>query len=159
MKWFLFLFFTGTLFAAREPSLIVPAVGVFNLLKKPKTADFQLEVRFAEVIYQRSIFTLRPLLGGLGTSSGSIYLFGGFLIDVRLSPRFFFTPTFSPGVYFKGGGKNLGSPIEFRSSVELSFRREKGDRIGVQFCHISNGGFSNKNPGTECLVVFYGINF
>ena len=159
MKCFFCLFFTGVLFAAQEPSLVVPAIGVFNLFKDDKTVDAQIEIRFARVIYQRNPLTLRPLLGGMATSRGSLYLFGGFLVDVQLSSRFFFTPAFCPGVYFRGKGKNLGSPFEFRSSAELSFKREKGARLGVQFSHLSNGGFSNKNPGAECLVAFYGIPF
>lgn len=159
MKWFLCLLFMAGVYGVEEPSLLVPAAGVFNLFKDEKSADLQLEWRFKRVIYQRSLFTLRPLVGGLVTSKGSLYFFGGFLIDMKLSSRFFFTPTFSPGLYFQGKGKDLGSPVEFRSSVELSFRREGGARLGVQFCHLSNGGFSCKNPGTECLVAFYGIPF
>ncbi len=147
------------LLIAKEPSLIVPGLGVFNVCKEEKSVEAQLEVRFSRAIYQRSPVAIRPLLGGMGTSRGSLYLFGGFLIDVQLFSRLFFTPTFAPGVYFKGSGKNLGYLIEFRSSAELSFKFEKGARIGIQFAHLSNGGFSSKNPGAECLVAFYGIPF
>ena len=159
MKRLLWLLFAVGAYGKEEPSLLLPAAGVFNLFKEEKSVDLQFEVRFKRVIYTRSLFTLRPLIGGLVTSKGSLYGFGGFLIDMKLSPRFFFTPTFSPGLYFQGKGKNLGSPFEFRSSAELSFRREGGARIGLQFCHLSNGGFSKKNPGAECLVAFYGIPF
>ena len=159
MKWLLAFLLMGSLYAEKESFLLVPAAGVFNLFKDEKSADLQLEARFSQAIYERSPVTIRPLAGALGTSKGSLYLFLGFLVDLKLTSRFFFTPSFSPGVYFKGKGKDLGSPMEFRSSAELSFRRDKGDRIGLQFCHLSNGGFSNKNPGAECLVVFYGISF
>ncbi|MCH9613735.1 MAG: hypothetical protein SP1CHLAM54_07440 [Chlamydiia bacterium] len=132
--------------------------GVFNIVRGEKWGLAQLEYRGALQIYQRSIVTIRPLIGEMVSFQGSTYTYAGIAFDCALPFNFYFTPTFSPGIYTKGQGKDLGYPLEYRSSVELSYAFWTGSRIGAQFYHLSNGSFSNKNPGTECLVLFYAFS-
>lgn len=47
--------------------------------------------------------------------------------------------------------------LEFRSGIELSYRFSGRSRIGVALFHLSNGGLSNQNPGTEVLVLSFSI--
>lgn len=133
--------------------------GVFNIVKGEKYPMIQLEYRGNTEIYRRTYFWIRPLIGGFINSRASTYFFGGVAFDIFLGNSFAFTPTFSPGIYFQGKGKNLGYPLEFRSSVELSYIFPKKDRLGIQFYHISNGTFGETNPGTECLLAYYGMSF
>ena len=47
---------------------------------------------------------------------------------------------------------NLGNNLEFRSGVELAYQFKDKMRAGVAIFHLSNGGISSQNPGTEALV-------
>lgn len=158
MRGLLFLI-PALLFAEIDPSLLTVSAGVFDVTRKNPTALIQLEYRFDRNIYKRSFATIRPLVGAMATVTGAGYFFGGLLFDFQLTPQFFGTLTFSPGIYLHGSGKNLGSWMEFRSSAEVAYRFKSGARTGVQFYHLSNGSFSSKNPGSECLAVFYGFPF
>jgi len=51
------------------------------------------------------------------------------------------------------GNRDLGSPIEFRSSLEVSRRIVSPVRLLVSFSHLSNGGLTHHNPGVETLML------
>lgn len=87
----------------------------------------------------------------MANSAGSLHAFGGFLLDVYLGDRFVVTPSFAPGLYSAGRGKDLGFPVEFRSQLEVSYRFSSGTRIGVGMNHISNAKLGHINPGIESV--------
>ena len=140
-----------------DPKLLYLGAGVFNIVRNQKAANFQLEYRSDLVIYKNSLIFIRPLVGTMATSLGSAYFYGGIAFDFFLTRFLVFTPSFAPGIYIKGGGMELGFPLEYRSSVELSYRFKNRSRLGGMFYHISNASLGFRNPGTECLVFFYGI--
>ncbi len=78
----------------------------------------------------------------------------GIAYEVRLG-RWDVTPTFVPGLYRHGGGRDLGYPVEFRSQLEIGHRLRGGPRIAVAFSHQSNGGLGSRNPGEETLTINY----
>ncbi|MCB1085012.1 MAG: acyloxyacyl hydrolase [Chlamydiia bacterium] len=137
--------------------LLYAGSGVFNIVRNTKSAVFQLEYRSDYPLYRNSFLYFRPLIGLMGTSTGSGYLYGGIAFDIFLANWLVFTPSFAPGIYIKGGGMELGLPIEFRSSAELTYRFKNKGRFGAMFYHMSNASLGFKNPGTECLVFFYAI--
>ena len=61
------------------------------------------------------------------------------------------------GYYDKCNGFDLGHELEFRSSVELSYRFDNRTRLGVSFYHMSNASIDADNPGTEVLSIVYSI--
>jgi len=100
---------------------------------------------------------LRPIGGVLTSSNGGAYLYSGIVADVPLPGTFRLSPGFAPGVVLAKGGCDLGSPIEFRSSVELSVNPVDFLRFGVAFSHISNGRLGERNPGVELLMFSIAI--
>lgn len=132
-------------------------VGVFNIVRNTKATNFQIEYRSDFPFYQNSFLFFRPLVGAMGTTQGSGYIYGGIAFDIFLSQRVVFTPSFAPGIYWKGKGMDLGFPLEFRSAAELAYRFQNKSRFGAMFYHLSNASIGSKNPGTECLVFFYSI--
>ena len=70
-----------------------------------------------------------------------------------------FTPNIGVGLYDEGDGKKLGSSIEFRSGLELSYELENERRIGISISHISNASIGDKNPGTEIISISYQIPY
>ena len=128
------------------------------MLHGRKTMVYQAEYRFNAEIYRKGHFLLRPLAEVMATGTGSSYFYGGIAFDF-IFKHFAFTPSFAPGIYFKGGGKDLYYPLEFRSTFEMAGILSNKGRLGFQFYHISNASLGRKNPGTECLVFFYAIPF
>ena len=137
---------------ATRPLLNIGA-GVYDIIHNPENVLGQLEYRFA---FQKHP-PFRPLVGIMGTDKASFYVCAGGAYDLFLGTRFVLTPSFAPGLYFKGKGKNLHFPLEFRSSMELAFVFKNQARIGGQFYHISNASLGRKNPGAEALVFFYSL--
>jgi len=101
---------------------------------------------------------VRPLAAFTCTDRGSYYFCAGAGLDIFLGKHLVLTPSFAPGIYFKGNkGKELGSILEFRSSIELSAQLPNKARLGAQYYHISNASLGFKNPGSESLIIFYAI--
>ncbi len=161
-KLILFIALSFALVASEKPpieesKLLNLGVGVFNIVRNKKSVAFQVEYRSDFSFYKNSMLFFRPLIGVMATSSGSGYFYTGIAFDIFFTTRVVFTPSFAPGIYIKGGGMELGFPLEYRSSAELSYRFKNHSRIGGMFYHISNASLGFRNPGTECLVFFYSI--
>jgi hypothetical protein len=137
------------------PYLLNVGVGIFDITKNPHNLLLQVEFRSFITNFPYA----RPLFGIMGTDKCSFYVYGGMALDIFLRKNIVLTPSFAPGIYTRGRGKNLWFPLEFRSSIELSYILPKQSRIGAQFYHISNASFADKNPGVEALVFFYSIPF
>ncbi|MDN3503960.1 MAG: acyloxyacyl hydrolase [Rhabdochlamydiaceae bacterium] len=154
----LFLFSFSTLGHCRalDNTGMVPLLtfgtGIFNTFKTPKTMQFQMEYRTA-----LSIAMARPFIGMFTTTKFNYYLYAGIGWDLHFSKYLVVTPSFAPGIYFQGHDKNLGYPLEFRTSLEVAYKFPSKARLGVQFYHISNASIGEKNPGEESLIFFYSI--
>ncbi len=97
---------------------------------------------------------IRPQLGGLATTGGSVYGYGGLAYEVGASGRpFLFAVTTNMGAWHQGNGKRLGHVLEFRSGFEFNYVAANGTRIGAAFHHLSNAGIGRRNPGTEILTL------
>lgn len=147
------LFFLHVSVRAEEPSLLSFGGGIFEVVRNNsnQTAEFRLEYKPGV-----SWYTLRPLVGFMMTIRGATYLYAGAGFD-WVYKMLFFSPNFAAGWYNKGGGKDLGYPLEFRSGVEGGFRFPNCSRIGAHFYHISNASIGHKNPGEESLVFFFAV--
>ena len=133
-----------------KPSHVMVGLGCFDICSNHPRFQYELE-------YRKEIekYNLRPLIGVSGTNQGSTYIYGGLGYDIFLGSYFVLTPSFAPGLYFKGEGKDLGCALEFRSSIELSYIFKNKARLGAQFYHVSNASLGYKNPGEESLIFFY----
>jgi len=99
----------------------------------------------------------KPFGGLMGTSDGAAYAFAGVLVDIYFGNRVVLTPSFAPGLYYKGNGLDLGHAIEFRSGIELSYRFDDRSRLGIGLSHMSNASIGKTNPGQETIFITYAI--
>ncbi len=148
------IFFMQNSFATESKTTLYlgPYLGFFDILDEEKYPLIGAELR------ANKIFTLpfNPKIGGYFTEKGSSYLYLGFNIDLPLyQDKVFITPGFSLGSYSQKKGKNLGGKLEFRSSIELSYKMENNHRIGALVTHISNANLYQNNPGAEDLLITY----
>lgn len=141
-----------------QPDLFSLGAGKFDVddnHPRNEAADFRLEYRFGSALLEAGDWlTVRPWVGAEVTSDGGVYGGGGLLMDIPIGPLNL-TPSFGAGLHYDGNGKQLGSALEFRSQAELSYRFENDSRLGIAYGHISNGGITEANPGSEILTVYW----
>lgn len=135
---------------ADDPDFVTVGVGYYDLRNADSATEFRLEYRS-----DKKLWFLKPFAGAMGTSDKSYYFYGGLLTDIYLGNRFVLTPNFAAGYYEKGDGKDLGSEIEFRSSLDLAYRFDNRARLGVSVYHMSNASIGDKNPGTEVVSLVF----
>jgi lipid A 3-O-deacylase len=155
----IFLFIAITFFStmsAKEGSHphLSAGAGYWEAGKKHSGNLFQLEYRFGSYCFWR----IRPQLVFIFPELAAVFSGLGIGYELYITPHFLITPSFTPGVYFKGNGRDLGYPLEFRSSIEAAFEW-KNCRLGGQFYHISNASLGSRNPGGNAYVLFLAIPF
>ena len=137
---------------AEDPGLLAFGAGAYDFLHNYTAPEFRAEYRFAH-----GLFVFKPLVGVLGTDKGSAYVYGGLRADLVLAQHFVIMPVATVGYYNRGGGKDLGSPVEFKTGAEFAYRFDNASRLGIAFDHISNADLGRRNPGTESLMLVYSL--
>ena len=85
------------------------------------------------------------------TSDNATYLYTGIQADYNLG-KINLTPSFTPGLYGQGDGKDLGHMIEFKSELQLSLDLSKKTEMGFSYNHLSNASIGDKNPGANSYM-------
>ena len=105
-----------------------------------------------EELYRKSFLgKLSPITGAFLTKKNAFYLYTGVQAEYELG-FFTITPSFAPGYYNEGSGKDLGHPLEFKSEVQMSFDLGDSSQMGMSYNHISNASFGTKNPGANSYM-------
>ena len=94
---------------------------------------------------------LSPLTGGFLTENNAAYLYTGVQAEYGFG-IFKIIPSFAPGYYHDGDGKDLGSPLEFKSEVQMSLDLSDTMQFGMSYNHISNASLGDKNPGANSYM-------
>ena len=96
---------------------------------------------------------LIPAAGFAVADSGNNFVYTDLRHDFWLGDRWVLIPSIGVGLFNESRKIQLGNELEFRSGIELAYRVHGDYRVGLALFHLSNGGLSNRNPGTEVLVV------
>ena len=91
------------------------------------------------------------ITGGFLTESSAMYLYTGVQAEYDVG-MFKITPSFAPGYYNSGDGKDLGYPLEFKSEVQVSLDLSDTTKLGMSYNHISNASLGTKNPGANSYM-------
>lgn len=124
-------------------------VGVFDNMES--TQRYGLEYRFKSFSGPYG-FSLIPAVGAAVANDGANFIYTDLRHDFYLARRWILIPSFGMGIFKDSSGINLGNDFEFRSGLELAYQFRNKVRAGVAIFHLSNGGISSQNPGTEALV-------
>ena len=95
---------------------------------------------------------LSPITGGFFTEKSAFYLYSGVQAEYELG-FLTITPSFAPGYYNYGSGKDLGYPLEFKSEIQMSFNLSDSSHLGMSYNHISNASLGTKNPGANSYML------
>ena len=154
------------------------SIGLYDIEKwisddtQPDEAiDYRYERRFDNSLFEigpeiYDFFNLKPFAGFEITSDSASYFLAGVYLEDNIGTlftgdlsNFIFTPSPGVGYYDEGDGKKLGSNIEFRTTLEVSYQLKNENRIGFSYGHISNANTGDSNPGVEVLCISYQVAY
>jgi hypothetical protein len=101
---------------------------------------------------------LSPITGILITADNAGYVYTGVQAQYKIG-ALNFTPSFTPGLYHEGDGKDLGHMLEFKSEVQLSLNLSDSSKFGLSYNHLSNASLGDKNPGANSYMFNFLKNF
>jgi lipid A 3-O-deacylase len=125
-------------------------VGSFDFSDKGARASlFETTYHFSDdKAYKSAIGDIKPIVGAFVTDKSSAMAFAGVKADYNLG-IFTITPSFTPGFYSKGDGKDLGNILEFKSQINLGLNLGQSTNLSLGYNHISNASLGDKNPGAN----------
>ena len=94
---------------------------------------------------------LSPITGFMITADSAGYIYTGVQAQYKVG-ALNIVPSFTPGLYHEGNGKDLGHLLEFKSEIQLSLDLSKTSELGLSYNHISNASLGDKNPGANSYM-------
>ena len=104
-----------------------------------------------ELFIQADHGRFSPITGAFITSKNAFYIYTGVQAEYQFG-SLAITPSFAPGYYGAGNGKDLGFPLEFKSEIQMSFDISDSTHLGMSYNHISNASLGTKNPGANSYM-------
>lgn len=139
----------GCLHRRPEQEAISLSFGEGTFQKKKINNEFYLRYEF-----DHKLGPFQPSLGLSVTDTGDVWLgFGNTLTATFAKDQLYLRSSNLAGIYRQGTGADLGSYLEFRSSLEFGYQAPSGLRVGLFTDHRSNAEISTLNPGFETLQL------
>ena len=134
--------------------------GVFDINTSSKKSSELFGIQHSNEDLFRDTFLgkLSPITGFMMTEDSASYLYTGVQAEYEIG-KLNLTPSFAPGYYTTGDGKDLGSPLEFKTEVQLSLDFLSGSKLGYSYNHVSNAGLGDKNPGANSYMFNFMKSF
>jgi|TARA_B110000967_G_scaffold156735_1_gene161787 lipid A 3-O-deacylase len=92
-----------------------------------------------------------PITGALVTADSAAYIYTGVQANYKIG-KVNLSPSFTPGLYSKGNGKDLGHVLEFKSELQISLDLFSNSQLGFSYNHLSNASLGTKNPGANSYM-------
>ena len=105
------------------------------------------------------IGNISPITGGFITENSAAYIYTGVEWNYSLSDKLNLTPSFTPGIYHEGNGKDLGHAIEFKTELQANYSISESTNLGMSYNHLSNASLGVKNPGANSYMFNILKNF
>tara|TARA_Y100001958_G_C21091665_1_gene444560 strand:- start:30 stop:530 length:501 start_codon:yes stop_codon:yes gene_type:complete len=157
----LFFIITKPYFAYSENLDISVYTGTFDVIDKEgddQTSLIGVEHRNTDLFRDTFLGKLAPVTGAFVTGKDSLYFYTGVEGQYNIGPMKI-SPSFTPGYYEKGSGKELGSELEFKSEIKVGFDLLKDSKLGYSYSHISNNDWGSTNPGTDNQQIIFSTKF
>ena len=95
---------------------------------------------------------LSPVTGAMFMQNNASYVYTGVQAQYKIG-KLNFNPSFTPGLYGQGNGKDLGSVVEFKTELQLTVDMFESSEFGLKYNHISNASIGDKNPGANSYML------
>ena len=119
---------------------------------KQASGIFGIQHQNDDLFRESFLGKLSPITGGFLTEKSAFYLYTGAQAEYDLG-FITITPSFAPGYYNSGNGKDLGSVLEFKSEIQMSLNLSDSTEFGMSYNHISNASLGDKNPGANSYMI------
>jgi len=119
---------------------------------KQKAGIIGLQHQNDDLFRETFLGRLSPITGGFITENNAFYFYTGAQTEYNLG-LITITPSFAPGYYESGNGKDLGHALEFKSEVQMSLNLSDTTQFGMSYNHISNASLGDKNPGANSYMI------
>ena len=127
--------------------------GMFDFSDNKQASGFLgLQHQNDDLFRESFLGKISPITGGFLTEKSAFYLYTGAQAEYDLG-LFTITPSFAPGYYSSGDGKDLGSALEFKSEIQMSLNLSNSTEFGMSYNHISNASLGDKNPGANSYML------
>ena len=139
----------------KKNNIISVYTGTFDTIDKEgddQTTLMGIEHKNKNLFRDTWLGRFSPTTGGFVTGKSSVYLYTGIETEYNLGP-INISPSFAPGYYEAGDGKNLGSALEFKSQIKIGLNLFKNTNLGYSYSHISNNDWGDVNPGTDNQTI------
>ena len=155
------IFVISNLVADESDTNISVYTGTFDVIDKEgddKTSLFGIEHKNPNLFRDTFLGKFKPVTGAFMTGDSSVYLYTGVEGQYGIGPLKIL-PSFAPGYYEKGDGKDLGSVLEFKSEIKVGLELFENSKLSYSYSHISNNDWGNSNPGTDNEQITFSKNF
>jgi len=133
--------------------------GMFDFSDKGKKAQILGIQHLNDNLFRESFLgTFKPITGFMLTTDSASYLYTGVQAEYNIG-KLNLTPSFTPGLYHEGDGKDLGHLVEFKSELQLSLDLSPSTEFGFSYNHISNASLGEKNPGANSYMFNFFKSF
>ena len=135
--------------------------GTFDVIDKEgddQTSLFGVEHKNPSLFRDTLLGKFKPITGGFITGDSSIYFYTGVEAQYGIGPLKIL-PSFTPGYYEKGDGKDLGSIFEFKSEIKIGLEIFEDSKLSYSYSHISNNDWGDTNPGTDNQHITFSKSF
>ena len=123
-----------------------------------KAALFGFEHQNENLVRESFLGQISPITGFMLTENSATYAYTGIQAQYNLG-KLKILPSFTPGLYGQGNGKDLGHMIEFKSELQFTLDFFSNSELGFSYNHISNASLGEKNPGANSYMFNYIKNF
>lgn len=133
---------------------LVMSVGAFDFRRGEAETHDTRTAFAAEYRAELGLWLVKPFLGFLATTGGSLLGYGGALVELPvIADEIFVTPSIALAGFKPDTSEDLGSTMVFRTGVEVSHPVHDLAWVGLSYFHVSNGGLADHNPGAESLLL------
>ena len=126
--------------------------GMFDFSDKGKKSQIIGLQHLNDNLFRDSIIgKIKPVTGFMLTTDTATYLYTGIQAEYKIG-KLNLIPSFTPGLYHEGDGKDLGHLVEFKSELQLSLDLSPTTEFGFSYNHLSNASLGEKNPGANSYM-------
>ena len=157
----IFALFFSPAIAENSNSEISFYTGTFDVIDKEgddQTSLFGVEHKNPDLFRDTVLGKFKPITGAFITGNSSVYLYTGVEGQYGIGP-IKILPSFTPGLYEKGDGKDLGNILEFKSEIKVGLDIFENSKLSYSYSHISNNDWGDTNPGTDNQQISFSTNF
>ena len=125
------VFATSNLVADEGDADISFYTGTFDVIDKEgddQTSLFGIEHKNPNLFRDTFLGKFKPVTGVFMTGDSSVYLYTGVEGQYGIGPLKIL-PSFAPGYYEKGDGKDLGSVLEFKSEIKVGLELFENSKL------------------------------